>query len=73
MLPMAEYAYNSLVTSAIATSPFDANYGHHPRTNSQIEVEGRNGWIHNYVKWISSIHELWKENLQKTCDRIGRY
>jgi hypothetical protein len=25
------------------------------------------------VNWIFSVHELCKENLQKTYDRIGRY
>jgi hypothetical protein len=70
MLPMAEYAYNNSVTSATAMSPFYANYGYHPRTNWQTEAEARNGWSQNYVNWISSIHELCKENLQKTCDRM---
>jgi hypothetical protein len=73
MLPMAEYAYNNSVTLATAISPFYANYGYHPRTNWQTEAEAGNGWSQNYVNWISSIHELCKENLQKTHDRIGRY
>jgi hypothetical protein len=73
MLPMAEYAYNNSVTSATAMSPFYANYGYHPRTNWQTEAEARNGWSQNYVNWISSVHELCKENLQKTRDRMGRY
>jgi hypothetical protein len=25
------------------------------------------------MNWISSVHELCKENLQKTRDRMGRY
>jgi hypothetical protein len=73
MLPIAKYAYNNSVTSAIAKSPFYANYGHHPRTNWQIAVEARHGWSRNYENWISSIHKIWKENLQKICDRIVRY
>jgi hypothetical protein len=73
MLLMAEYAYNNSVTSAPAISPFYANYGYHPRTNWQTEVEAQNGWSHNYVNWISSVYELCKENLQKTGDRMGRY
>jgi hypothetical protein len=70
---MAEYIYNNSVTSAIAISLFYANYGYHPRTNWQTEAEAQNGWSQKYVNWISSVHELCKEPLQKTCDRIGRY
>jgi hypothetical protein len=33
ILPMAEYAYNNSITSAIAMFTFYANYGYHPRTN----------------------------------------
>src|SRR4030095_1909010 len=33
LLPMAEYAYNSAVSSSTTVSPFYANYGYHPRTN----------------------------------------
>jgi hypothetical protein len=73
MLPMAEYAYNKSVTLVTAMSPFYANYGYYPRTNWQTKVEVRNGWSQNYMNWISSVHELCKENLQKTNDRIRRY
>jgi hypothetical protein len=73
MLLMAEFAYNNSVTLVTAMSPFYANYGYYPRTNWQTEAEARNGWLQNYVNWISSIHEFCKENLQWTCDRIDRY
>jgi hypothetical protein len=43
MLPMAEYAYNNLVTLAIVMSSFYANYRYHPRTNWPTEAEARNG------------------------------
>jgi hypothetical protein len=43
MLPMAEYAYNNLVTSLTAMSPFYANYGYYPRTNWETEAEVQNG------------------------------
>jgi hypothetical protein len=60
---MAEYAYNNSVTSATAMSPFYANYGYHTRTNWHTEAEARNGRSQNDVNWISSVHELCKENL----------
>jgi hypothetical protein len=59
--------------SATAMSQFYANYGYHPRTNWQTEAEARNSWSQNYMNSISSVHELYKENLQKTYDRMGRY
>ena len=33
LLPLAEYAYNNLVTAPTKMSPFYANYGYHSRTN----------------------------------------
>jgi hypothetical protein len=73
MFPMAEYAYNNSVTSAIAIYPFYANYRYHPRTNWQTQAEAQNGWSQNYVNWISSVHECCKEKLQNTRNRMGRY
>jgi hypothetical protein len=72
ILPMAEYTNNNLVTSATAMFPFYTNNGYYPRTNWQTEVEERNGKSQNYVIWISSIHEFYKKNLQKTLDKMGR-
>jgi hypothetical protein len=39
----------------------------------KYEAEERNGWSQNYVNWIFSVHQLCKENMQKTRDRMGRY
>jgi hypothetical protein len=66
-------SYTNLVTSPKAISPFYAKYGDHPKTNWQTEVDARNGWSHDYVTWISSVHELCHKNLQKTYDRMGRH
>jgi hypothetical protein len=72
MLPMPEYAYNNLVALGSAISPFYANYGYDPRTTWQTEAEAQSCYSQNYMTWIFSVLELYKENLQKTYEKMSR-
>ena len=42
LLSLAEYAYNNSATKATQMSPFDVNYGFHPRTTWPVEQESKN-------------------------------
>jgi hypothetical protein len=73
LLPLAEYAYNNSVTSGNGLSPFYANYGYHPRTNWPTEEVVRNPASEAYVHYVTNVHELCKNGLKKTQERMAKY
>jgi hypothetical protein len=49
MLPMAEFAYNNSLTTAMGMSPFFANFGVDPRTNCPFKADAKNPASRNYA------------------------
>ena len=73
LLPLAEYAYNNLATTATQMSPFFANYGFYPQTNWLVEKESQNPASRKYAHWMESVHELGLKRLEETCKHMGKY
>jgi len=73
LLPMAEYAYNNSVTTPTGFSPFYANYGYNPRTNWPVDAEPKNPSSTVYIHYMSSVHDLCRENLEKAREVMGKY
>jgi hypothetical protein len=73
LLPLAEYAYNNLFSTATGLSPFYANYGYHPRTNWPTAKAPRNPASELYTQWLQAVHQQAVERLQKTRERMAKY
>jgi len=73
MLPMAEYAYNNSLHSTVKITPFFANYGYHPRTNWPTAEPSRNPTFQNYVQWMTSVHQLCHQGLEKASETMRKY
>ena len=73
LLPLAKFSYNNSAHSATNFSPFYANYGYHPRANWPTENTPRNPGSSLYANWISTVHEMAKNRLEKTRERMARY
>jgi hypothetical protein len=71
-LGMAEFAFNNTTSVATGTSPFFANYGHHPltpnRADINISVPRASTFHHNIV----TIHEEIRQHLDKTNRQMAR-
>jgi hypothetical protein len=73
MMPMAEYAYNNAHHSTVKMTPFFANYGYHPQTNWPTAEPSRNLTSQNYVQWMTSVHQLCRQGLEKASETIRKY
>ena len=62
-LPIAEFAYNNSVHSAITVSPFFANYGYHPRLTMALDTEVPSAEAHDFAKSISNLHDFVRQEL----------
>jgi len=75
LLPMAEFAYNNLVTAGNGISPFYANYGFHPRTMDPPDQteEPVNPASTVYVHWMKTIQDDARKGLQTAQERMRWY
>jgi hypothetical protein len=74
LLPMAEFAYNNIRTTATGHSPFYANYGFHP--NSEI-TQPRTDILpvtsKAYGHWMTVIHDDCHETLKRSRETMKKY
>ena len=73
LLPMAEHAYKNSVTSATGMTPFYANYGRHPESQSPQRTEVMNPASHAYAHWIAGALDGRKEALEAVRERMTKY
>jgi hypothetical protein len=73
MLAMAEYAYNNSKHLATKISPFYANYGFEPRTNSPTEVQFRNPASELYAHYMTSAHSKLSYQLKVSIEAMRKY
>jgi hypothetical protein len=73
LLPMAEFTYNTSVTSVIGLSPFYANYGYYPIASNPTTTAARNAASKAYTHWMHTIHESAKVALGKAQERMKKY
>ena len=73
LLPLAEHAYNNLVTNADGMSPFYANYGFHPQTEWMKEREAQNPRTQLYAHWMQTTHLKAHEALDRTRESMNKY
>jgi hypothetical protein len=73
LLPLAEFAYNNSVTSAIGMSPFYANYGYNPQTTWLKQREAKNPAASTYSHWLQEVHERCLTQLKDTQSSMGTY
>ena len=73
LLPMAEHAYNNLVTSVTRMTPSYANYGRHPKSQNPQRTEVMNPASHAYAHWIADALERGKIALIAAHKRMTKY
>ena len=73
LLPMAEFAYNNLVTTGNGMSPFYANYGFHPVAMGPVSMEPLNPGSQIYAHWIQTVHEESRKGVEEARERMKKY
>lgn len=71
--PMAEFAYNNLITQATRMSLFYANYGWHPGSMNPASIPNIKDEDMEYIHHLLSVQELVKKNLKTTQERMKKY
>jgi hypothetical protein len=64
LLPMAEFAYDNLVTQATGMSPFFANYGRYPGYTNPSTIRTKDDTQEGYINYIISVQGLVTRNLR---------
>jgi hypothetical protein len=54
-------------------TPFFANYGYHPRTNWPTAEPSRNSTSQNHIQWMTSVHQLCHQGLEKASEPMRKY
>jgi len=72
-LPIAEYAYNDCLHSTVKMTPLFANYGYHPRTNWPTTEPSQNPTSQNYIQWMTSVHQLCRQGLERASEIMRKY
>jgi len=73
LLPMAEFAYNNLITVGNGMSPFYANYGFHPAAMDPASTEPLNPASRVYAHWMHTVHDESRQELEEAQERMRRY
>jgi hypothetical protein len=67
LLPLARFAYNNSKTTASGHSPFYANYGYHPSSDTAIpRTDILTLHCKAYQNWMKAIHDNSEEILEKS-------
>ena len=73
LLPLAEYAYNNLVTNTQGMFPFYASNGFHPQTAWMKEGEAQNPGAQLYEHWMQTTHLKAHEAVDRTRESMSKY
>jgi hypothetical protein len=73
LLPMAEFAYNNLVTPATGISPFFTNYGQHLGCTNPSTTPMNDNTQDRYINHIISVQGIVTRNLKATQERMKKY
>ena len=73
LLPLAEYAYNNSKASAHKLTPFFANYGFHPQTESMKERDVQNPGAAMYTHWMQTVQNKARKTLEQTWVARKKY
>ena len=73
VLPMAEYAENNSLHSTVKMKPFFAKYGYHSETNWPTAEPSWNLTSQNYIQWMTSVHQLCHQGLEKASETMKKY
>ncbi len=68
LLPMAEFAYNNTKNASIGHTPFELNYGYHPRISFKEDVNphSRSCLANKLAKKLRELMEICCQNLLYT-------
>jgi hypothetical protein len=73
LLPMAEFAYNNLITQATGMSPFFANYGQYLGCTNPSTMPMNDDTQDGYINHIISVQGIVIKNLKVTQERMKQY
>jgi hypothetical protein len=73
LLPIAEFAYNTLITQATGMSPFFANYGQYPGCTNPSTMPMNDNTQDRYINHIISVQGIVTRNLKATQERMKKY
>jgi hypothetical protein len=73
-LPLAEFARNNSVNSAIGMTPFYANYGFHPRFDPHVPDEvGTSPAGYERAADMVAVHQYCQEAIARAQERMAKY
>jgi len=70
---MAKYAYNNSLHSMIKMTPICAKYGYHSHTNWPTAEPSQDSTSQNIIQWMTSIHQLCRQGLEKASETLNKY
>jgi len=73
MWPMAEYAYNNSLHSAVEMTPFFGSLDDYPWPNRLTVEFLRNPTSWNYIEWITSVYQVWNQGLETASKTKRKY
>jgi len=76
LLLLAECAYNNAQSASTKVSPFFANYGYHPRSNTKVTItntSSTNPTAEAYAENLKQIHSRLTEDLKAAQEAQKRY
>ena len=68
LLPMAEFAYNNAKNASTNHTPFEFNYGYHPKVffEEDVDPHSRSRFVNKLVKKLGELMEVYCQNLLHT-------
>ncbi len=75
LLPMAEFAYNNIKNASTGHMPFELNYGYHPRTSYEEDVDPRSQskLADELAIELRELMTIYRENLQHAQELQKQY
>jgi len=73
LVQFAEHPYNHSATNSHKITPFFANYGFHPQTESIQEREAHHHGVTIYAHWMQDIHQQAKQTLENIRESMKNY